>query len=85
MISAISSSQFLAPDDLCLLQTFLEAWCLENSVPLDDRAAQEVAAGLIHWYQDNGSDKSGLKAHIIDAASLSPELQRLVETLSDAE
>lgn len=85
MISAISSSQFLAPEDLSLLQTFLEAWCIENSVSVHDEAAQEVAAGLIHWYQDSGYDKSGLKAHITDAASLSPELQRLVETLSGTE
>ena len=81
----VTSSQFLAPEDLALLQTFLEAWCVENSVDINDKAAQDVAVGLIHWYQDGHSDKSGLKAHITDAGSLPPALQRLVETLSYSE
>jgi len=85
MHSTVTSSQFLAPEDLALLQTFLEAWCAENSVDIKDKAARDVAVGLIHWYQDGHSDKSGLKAHITDAGSLPPALQRLVETLSYSE
>jgi hypothetical protein len=85
MHSTMSSSQFLAPEDLALLQTFLEAWCIENLVDVNEKAAQDVAAGLIHWYQDGQSDKSGLKAHITDVGSLPPALQRLVDTLSYTE
>lgn len=75
------SNQFFSSDDLALLQTFLEAWCTENSVDIHDKAAQDVAVGLIHWYQDSNLDTSGLKAHISKLELLPPAIQELVEAL----
>lgn len=76
-----ASNQILSSEDLALLQTFLEAWCDENSVDINDDAAQDVATGLIHWYLDGLSDKSRFRETIGDSATLPPALQALLEKL----
>lgn len=82
MHASLQSSTALASEDLDLLQTFLEAWCLENSVDIGDDAARDVAIGLIDWYQFAVADRAHLKATITDVAPLPPSLQDLVERLA---
>ncbi|WP_438754361.1 hypothetical protein [Pararhizobium sp. O133] len=78
----IASNQILSSEDLALLQTFLEAWCAENSVDIKHPAAQDVATGLIHWYLDGLSDKSRFRESIGDTSVLPPDLQDLLEKLA---
>ena len=51
----------LAPDDLDLLQKFLDAWCEEHDVAPTDREAVDVASALINWYQSPDSNRELLK------------------------
>ena len=82
--SPVLSQQTLSSEDLDLLQTFLEAWCLENSVDMKSEAAIEVAIGLIDWYQSGMTDRSQLKAMIAENPPLPASLQTLIEQLADS-
>ncbi len=71
----------LAPDDLELLRTFLEAWCDEHAVDVTDDAAADVASALIAWYQSDDSDKTLLKPGPNRSLPASPRIQLLLQEL----
>ena len=71
----------LAPDDLDLLRTFLDAWCDEHAVDVTDEAASDVAYALISWYRSDVSDKTLLKPGPDDALPDSPRIQLLLRQL----
>jgi hypothetical protein len=73
----------LAPDDLDLLQRFLEAWCDENEVDITDQAAADVASALIGWYQSEVSDRNLLKPEPLRLLPDSPKLQMLLRQLKE--
>ena len=79
---SVPAEQFLDPEDLELLQTFLDAWCIENSVELADPAARQTATGLIDWYQHGLRDKTQFKATIFGIKELPRELDELLEKLA---
>jgi hypothetical protein len=60
MQTLFSSELPLENDDLDLLHRFLEAWCEENNADIRSDAANEVAAGLIAWYQSGVTDRTQL-------------------------
>lgn len=73
----------LAPDDLELLQRFLEAWCEENGVDSAADSAADVAAALIDWYLFKVDDRSLLKLALDESLTATPQLQRLVGKLDE--
>ncbi|RWX78346.1 hypothetical protein EPK99_06915 [Neorhizobium lilium] len=75
------STMPLAPDDLDLLRTFLEAWCDEHSVDVTDEAAADVASALIAWYQSDASDRTLLKPEPSKPLPASPRIQLLLQQL----
>lgn len=83
MNTPVPADQFLAPEDLELLQTFLEAWCIENAVPPTDPAARQTASGLIDWYQNGLRDKIQLKKTIFGQTALPRELEVLLAKLAN--
>lgn len=84
-LRSCSSTAALAPEDLEVLQTFLQAWCEENNAEITDKAAVEVASGLIDWYLFALGDRSLLKPPPIKLASEPAELQRLLRKLECAQ
>jgi hypothetical protein len=71
----------LAPDDLELLRTFLDAWCDEHAVDVTDEAAADVASALISWYKSDASDKTLLKPGPDEPLPASPRIQLLLQQL----
>ncbi len=71
----------LAPDDLKLLQRFLEAWCEENGVDMTAGSAADIASALIDWYQFKVHDRSILKFEPEATDPASDRLQQLVRQL----
>jgi hypothetical protein len=82
MKTPVPVEPFLAPEDLALLQTFLEAWCIENSVSPTDPAARQTASALIDWYQKELRNKTQLKESIFGQTALPRELEDLLEKLA---
>lgn len=78
-----SSPVPLAPDDLELLQRFLEAWCQENGVDSSADSAADIAAALIDWYLFKVDDRSQLKLALDESLTATPQLQRLVGKLDE--
>ena len=73
----------LGPDDLELLQRFLEAWCDENAVDLTDESAADVASALIDWYQFDLKDRNLLKSEPSDLPPKHSRIQRLLRRLDE--
>jgi len=80
---AKQSAVLLGPDDLDLLQKFLEAWCEENAVDLTDESAADVASALIDWYQFDLTERNLLKSEPADLPSKPSRIQQLLRRLDD--
>ncbi|KQV35273.1 hypothetical protein [Rhizobium sp. Root1204] len=80
MSTSVSDAVFL-PEDLNILQAFLDAWCEENSVTIDDDAAQEVAVGLMNWYRQSPPHKIRSLGDADGSFELPAVLQSLLEKL----
>ncbi|TWF54210.1 hypothetical protein FHW37_10373 [Neorhizobium alkalisoli] len=80
----MSSDVALTPDDLELLEKFLEAWCVENSVDMADNSAADIAAALIDWYQHALNDRNLMKGEPPELPREAPEIDILLRQLSDA-
>jgi hypothetical protein len=78
-----SSDVALAPDDLELLEKFLEAWCSENSVDVADKSAADIAAALIDWYRTTLSDRHLMKAEPPVSLREAPEIDILMRQLDE--
>ncbi|CAD7046097.1 hypothetical protein REJC140_04046 [Pseudorhizobium endolithicum] len=74
----------LAPDDLKLLQKFLQAWCEENGVDATAESAADVASALIDWYQFKVHDRSILKLEPEEVEPVTDRLQQLVRQLDNS-
>lgn len=79
-----SSDIVLAPDDLELLEKFLEAWCAENSVDVADKSAADIASALIDWYQHALNDRNLMKAEPPKPLREAPEIDILLRQLDEA-
>ncbi len=77
---ATASAVPLGPDDLELLQRFLEAWCEENNVDVTDESAADVASALIDWYRFDVGDRNLLKPRP-DGSPESAKLRQLLRQL----
>lgn len=72
----------LSPDDLEVLDKFLEAWCEENGVDRTDSAAQDVASSLIAWYQDDQKYRSRVQFKSADELPIAPDILALLKQIS---
>jgi len=72
----------LSPDDLEVLDKFLEAWCEENGVDRTDSAAQDVASSLIAWYQEDQKYRSRVQLKSPDEMPIAPDILALLKQIS---
>lgn len=80
----ISSHVALASDDLELLEKFLDAWCEENGVDKTSAKAENIASGLVDWYQFDLADRTNLKSGPPTPLPESKELENLLKKLKAA-
>ncbi|WP_421578727.1 hypothetical protein [Shinella sp. M31] len=68
----------LSPGDLEMLEKILAAWCEENGAARSSIEAQNIAAALISWYEQDANSRSLVPLENTDAEPLSPEIELLL-------
>ncbi|MDQ0322589.1 hypothetical protein QO002_004795 [Pararhizobium capsulatum DSM 1112] len=82
MHASFQSDLPLEADDLHLLQRFLEAWCAENGADIRSEEANQVAVGLISWYQSGVSDRTQLRHMFMNDHALPERIDALLKELA---
>jgi hypothetical protein len=72
----------LSPDDLEVLEKFLDAWCEENGVDRSDAAAKDIASALIAWYQEDPKYRSRIQLEKSDELPVSREIEILLRKIT---
>lgn len=76
------SKASLSPEDLGVLDKFLDAWCEENGVARTDAAAKDVASSLIAWYQEDPRYRSRVHLEQSDDLPITPDILALLKQIS---
>lgn len=80
--SDMPSKAPLSPDDLEVLDKFLDAWCEENGVARTDAAAKDVASSLIAWYQEDPKYRSRIQLEKSEDMPIAPDILALLKQMS---
>ncbi|MDR6820810.1 hypothetical protein J2X76_006010 [Neorhizobium sp. 2083] len=80
--SETPSKAAITPDDLEVLEKFLDAWCEENGVDKSDDAAKDVASALIALYQEDPKYRSRIQLESSDALPVSREIEILLRKIT---